>query len=118
MGGPLMDCEDANACTDDSCDPATGCIHEYQIEVFADICLPYFPDECPQPSLDDIACLLDDFADGSAVDGCGCNGFRMTTDIHPCPKDGGGDSFIGIDDILVMLDAFAGLSPCDDPCPG
>ena len=51
------------------------------------------------------------------MDGCACDGFRKTTDLHPCPEDGGGDGTIGLDDILKMLDAFGGQSPCDDPCP-
>lgn len=27
VGGPAPDCGDLNPCTDDSCDPATGCVH-------------------------------------------------------------------------------------------
>src|SRR5262249_48985172 len=27
VGGPPVNCDDANACTTDSCDPATGCVH-------------------------------------------------------------------------------------------
>src|SRR5206468_1713214 len=27
VGGPPPNCNDANVCTDDSCDPATGCVH-------------------------------------------------------------------------------------------
>ena len=69
------------------------------------------------PNLDDIFCVLDDFADGSAVEGCTCNGFRNTTDLDPCPEDGGGNGSIDMDDILKMLDAFAGNPPCADPCP-
>ena len=53
--------------------------------------------------------------------GIGCQGVggpeQGTTDLHPCREDGGGDGSIGLDDILVMLDAFAGQEPCDDPCP-
>ncbi len=94
-----------------------GCVHEFEVQVYADICLPYDPPNGPQPNIDDILCVLDDFADGDAVDGCTCDGFRNTTDLHPCPEDGGGDGSIGLDDILKMLDAFAGQSPCDDPCP-
>ena len=92
-------------------------MHTYQQQLFADICESYCPPDCPQPNLDDILCILDDFADGPAVDGCECDGLRNTTDLHPCPKDGGGDGLIGLDDILKMLDAFGGLQPCQDPCP-
>ena len=94
-----------------------------QVQVYADICLPYDPPDASQPDLDDILCELDDFADGGAVSGCpiGCGGGggpeQGTTDIHPCLEDGGGDRQIILDDILNMLDAFAGLSPCADPCP-
>ena len=112
------DCDDGEGCTLDTCDSENVCVNEFQVEVYADICEPFDPPSAPQPNLEDILCLLDDFGDGSAVDGCECNGFRNTTDLHPCPEDGGGDGSIGMDDILIMLDAFAGLSPCDDPCPG
>ena len=27
MGGPAPNCDDGNGCTDDSCSPATGCVH-------------------------------------------------------------------------------------------
>ncbi len=27
VGGPALNCDDANLCTDDSCNPATGCVH-------------------------------------------------------------------------------------------
>ena len=90
------ECDDGEECTNDSCDAASpdaggdGCVHEFQMQAFADICLPYDPPNSPQPNLDDILCLLDDLADGPAVDGCGCNGLRNTTDLHPCPEDGGG----------------------------
>src|SRR5207249_2202662 len=27
VGGPLLNCDDRNSCTDDHCDPGTGCTH-------------------------------------------------------------------------------------------
>ncbi|MCP4590688.1 MAG: hypothetical protein GY842_08085, partial [bacterium] len=29
VGGPLVDCDDTNSCTDDSCDPASGCVNDF-----------------------------------------------------------------------------------------
>lgn len=29
MGGPALDCDDGDPCTLDSCDPLTGCVHEF-----------------------------------------------------------------------------------------
>ena len=107
------DCDDGEDCTLDTCDTQNVCVNEFQVQVYGDICLAYDP----QPNLDDILCVLDDFADGPSVEGCSCNGFRNTTDLHPCPENGGGDGSIDMDDILKMLDSFAGNPACDDPCP-
>ena len=111
------DCDDGDDCTIDTCASENGCGNEFHLQVYGDICEPFDPPSAPQPNLDDILCELDDFIDGPAVDGCACSGFRKSTDLHPCPEDGGGDGSITMDDILKMLDAFAGQSPCDDPCP-
>jgi hypothetical protein len=34
--------------------------------------------------------------------------------IDPCPVP---DGCVNLDDILAVLDAFAGFPPCADPCP-
>ena len=76
-------CDDGNECTDDFCDPSDpeagddGCVHDYQVQIFGDICEPFDPPDAPQPSLDDILCVLDDFVNGADVDGCECDGFRF-----------------------------------------
>ena len=31
MGGPALDCDDDDVCTDDSCDPAIGCTHVFNV---------------------------------------------------------------------------------------
>ena len=68
---------------------------------------------CPQPDGDDILCLLDDFGDGPTPNGCPAGGPGDYADIAPC----GGNEVLDVNDILNMLDAFAGLQPCPDPCP-
>ncbi len=115
-----LHCDDGDECTVvDTCDPADpgagvdGCLHEYQEQVFGDVVPSFCPPTCPQPDADDIICLLDDFRDGSTVDGCGTNDPAESTDLAPC----GGDGVLDLDDILYVLDAFAQVYPCPHPCP-
>jgi hypothetical protein len=108
---PPTDCDDGDDCTVDSCDPVTGCDHSYEQRLFGDILPNFCPPDCPQPDVDDIICLLDDFGDGSGVDGC--SGSVYSTDLAPC----GGDDAIDLDDILYVLDAFGQVYPCPHPCP-
>ena len=111
------DCDDADDCTVDTCEPENpeaegdGCIHEYQQRLFGDVIPSFCPPTCPQPDLDDITCLLDDFGDGPSVDGCA--GSAYSTDLAPC----GGDGLLDLDDILSVLDAFAQIFACPHPCP-
>ena len=54
---------------------------------------------------------------GGTTMGGGYN-LRGTMGEHDAGRmSGGGYTLIGLDDILKMLDAFSGQSPCDDPCP-
>jgi hypothetical protein len=32
VGGPPLNCDDGNVCTDDTCSPATGCVHTRAVE--------------------------------------------------------------------------------------
>jgi hypothetical protein len=113
------ECDDGDDCTEDTCDPSNpesgsdGCVHDYQQRLFADIVPLFCPPGCPQPDLNDIICVLNDFGDGSAVNGCGSNDPSESTDLAPC----GGDGVIDVDDILYMLDAFGQLFDCPHPCP-
>ena len=109
--GAPPDCDDIDECTEDSCDPGVGCMHQYQVRLYADIVPSFCPPTCPQPDVDDVMCLLDDFGDGPAVDGC--SGSVSSTDLAPC----GGDGTLDLDDILTVLDAFAQVYPCPHPCP-
>lgn len=93
--GQAMSCDDANPCTDDLCDPDTGCIHE------------------PTRSCDDDnPCTIDrcDGAEGcaheSAPDGTACDDFELCTTADICL---GGDC-VGV--------SIPDGSPCDDnePC--
>ncbi len=113
------DCDDQDDCTIDTCAPGSpdaegdGCVHEYQVRLFADIVPSYCPPVCAQPDLDDIQCVLGDFGDGPSVDGCEGIEPPRSTDLAPC----GGNGVLDLDDILTVLDAFAQIFPCPHPCP-
>ena len=137
--GLPLDCDDGEPCTDDTCESATGCVYTnnsnacddgvectvddactggacggtYQVRLFGDIMGGFCPPACPQPDLDDITCILDDFANGPAVDGCGANDPPESADLAPC----GGDGVLDLDDVLYMLDAFAQIYRCPHACP-
>jgi hypothetical protein len=66
--GPALACDDHNLCSDDSCDPVAGCIHEDNIAMCTD---------------DDVCTLMDDCVDGS------CTGFQPLdcSDGNPCTDD-------------------------------
>ncbi len=101
-------CDDG---VDNDCDGETDCDDPDCALLFGDIASEFCPPTCPQPDLGDIMCLLDDFGDGPAVDGC--DGSVSSTDLAPC----GGDGLLDLDDILAVLDAFAQIYACPHPCP-
>ncbi len=107
------DCDDEDDCTVDTCDGERSCTHEYNVRLFGDLVPPFCSPVCPQPDLDDITCIVDDFANGPAVDGCGGNEPPQSTDLAPC----GGDGALDLDDILAILDSFSQVFSCPHPCP-
>ena len=109
-----IECSDDDVCTEDSCEPATGCVHEYRSWPYRDV--------YPLPRGDgavegfDILCVLD-AANSSNAFGCldVLPTGLMAGDIYPCD---GGDGAVEGSDILAVLDAAAGgANWCDDPCP-
>jgi hypothetical protein len=98
-------CDDANPCTVDFCDPADptatpeGCVHVGNYDPDGDV---FPPGGDGVVDVDDIVCVVYGFAD---FDLC------PTGDISPC----GGDGKINVDDLLDVLDAFGGVNDC--PCP-
>ena len=92
LGGPLLDCDDDNACTQDSCDPATGCVNA-----------PLDGSLCD----DGDACTADD----QCVDGvCKAQGPALCFDDNPCTTDAC--------DAAVGCTFTATFAACDDgnPC--
>ena len=90
-----------------------GCIHEYQVRIYADI--------YPVPEGDgaveefDIMCILD-AANGLNTFGCTTvlpSGY-MVGDIYPC---GSPDGVVEGFDILAVLDTANGIYWCPHPCP-
>jgi len=87
VGGPPPDCDDQNVCTDDSCDPATGCVHVNNTD----------------PCDDGNACTTDDMcSDGTCVGGppLDCDDQNVCTDDSCDPASG----------CVYMNNA----DPCDD----
>ncbi|MCH8991869.1 MAG: hypothetical protein IIA44_09005 [Acidobacteria bacterium] len=116
----VADCNDADPCTLDSCDPGhpqagfDGCVHEYQVKPFGDI-VPIFawePGAPTQPDLDDIICIVDGFGAGPGWPGVCPDGDQWNTAANACGSDGE----INSDDIIVELDAFGGNAACPAPC--
>ncbi|MBI3834345.1 MAG: hypothetical protein HY287_08460 [Planctomycetes bacterium] len=67
MGGASLDCNDGNPCTDDSCNPATGCVYVNNFE----------------PCDDGNACTSSDTCSGGD-----CSGTPITCDdSNPCTDD-------------------------------
>jgi YVTN family beta-propeller protein len=66
VGGAAPDCNDSNPCTDDSCNPATGCVHA----------------DNSAPCDDDNACTLNDACQGGTCTGAPlvCNDGNACTD--------------------------------------
>jgi hypothetical protein len=73
-GGPTPDCDDGNACTEDSCDPARGCIHTINYQTY-----------------DEGLCECSTNAD--CDDGLYCNGYEICNvltcqpGVNPCAGD-------------------------------
>lgn len=132
----MLDCDDGDPCTADSCDPVTGCLHDipggngavcndgvlctFDL-CFNDVCLsePFTYGDVNGDEFvngDDVLCLADHFS--GLVDSVACGSLFMPAaalarrDLAPCPTPGDpagmGDGFINSDDILAVLDRFAG----------
>lgn len=66
--GMLPNCDDANPCTDDGCNPATGCVHTNNTA----------------PCNDGNACTTDEICQGGL---CRGEGLRNCADENPCTDD-------------------------------
>ncbi len=68
LPGPQVNCNDNNACTDDSCNPATGCTHTANAS----------------PCTDNNACTVGDVCSAS---GCVPGAVKNCNDSNPCTLD-------------------------------
>jgi hypothetical protein len=124
----LATCDDANACTADSCS-AGQCMNAVTSGAACDDGAPCtVNDVCDESALcagtpvvvlygdvdppggngivdvDDLTCLVYGYAEAAACPGA---------DIHPC----GGDDDIDVDDLLEIVRAYGGFFACPHPCP-
>jgi hypothetical protein len=91
MGKGVLDCEDGNLCTDDSCDAEAGCVHEFN-----------------QAPCDDLnTCTTDDACNKGKCLGIGS---LECDDGNPCTKD------ICLPEGGCQHEAAAGACDDDDPC--
>ena len=90
-GGPALDCDDANLCTDDSCDPGLGCVHEHNQVECDDENLCTVGDKCeagacmpgPEKDCDDSNSCTEDLCEAEA----GCVNNDLPDDTV-CADDG------------------------------
>jgi uncharacterized repeat protein (TIGR01451 family) len=95
--GEPTNCDDNSLCTDDSCDPAVGCINDSSlagdlcddfVECTTNTCDPVlfcvFPPKAAGTSCDDgLTCTLTDQCDGTGI----CGGSSVCDDNDPCTDD-------------------------------
>jgi len=100
-GGPPLDCDDNNPCTDDSCDPATGCVHTNNSAACNDgnactlgdactngTCVGAIPIVCPASDQCHSAGICDPATGGctnaNAPDGTACDDHDLCTTGEMC----------------------------------
>ncbi len=138
VGGPPPDCDDGNVCTDDSCDPSSGCVHVNNVASCDDGSACTTGDACsggvcvggPAPDCDDANVCTDDSCD-PAVGCVYANNVASCDDGSACTTgdlcSGGaclGGAPLGCDDGNVCTDdscdpavgcVYANnAAPCDD----
>ncbi|MCH8968210.1 MAG: S8 family serine peptidase, partial [Planctomycetes bacterium] len=103
VGGPPMDCDDGNVCTDDSCDPATGCVNTDNTD--------------PCESGDNF-CVLGDTCDGAGncieIDAACEGGFCVGGTAPPGTSCTNG---VCVDNVCVGGGNAGGACKDDDGCP-
>ncbi len=124
--GIPRDCDDLNPCTDDSCDPDTGCVHVNNTEPCADgdcctvddvcadgACQPGAPrdcddlDPCTDDSCDPVTCCVYEHNTAACDDGNDCT-MNDTCSAGAClgePLDADGDGYAA---------EACGYDDCDD----
>jgi hypothetical protein len=85
-----VDCDDSSDCTIDTCEGG-DCV--FTSILFGDV------DDSGLVDLNDLTCVMDAFTGSVAC---------PQADIFPCSPD----AVINVDDILSVVDAFAGINPC------
>ncbi len=115
VGGPALNCDDSNPCTDDSCNPATGCVHTNNTApcsdgnacTTADTCLAGSCVGGPAPNCDDSNPCTDDTCNPAT----GC---VHTNNTAPC-SDGNACTTA---DTCLAGSCVGGPAPnCDDSNP-
>ncbi len=115
VGGPAPNCDDSNPCTDDSCNPATGCVHTNNSAPCSDGSACTTADTCsgglcvggPAPNCDDSNPCTDD----SCNPATGC---VHTNNTAPCDD---GNACTTADTCIGWLCVGGPALNCDDSNP-
>jgi len=86
-GGAVVSCEDDNPCTEDVCEPATGCVNAPNTEECDDGVDCTWSDQCSEGVCAGTLYVCDDPDQCETADGATCNGDGTCT-YPTAPKDG------------------------------
>jgi hypothetical protein len=98
----LTDCDDQNLCTDDSCDPLTGCIHDVNTVPCDDGDACTVTDACAGGQCAGSGALDCDDSNACTTDTCDAELGCIQTPIVPCCGDGSTDDPEECDDSNVV----------------
>ena len=117
---PPVDCDDGLACTDDNCDPATGCSNVESCgdgnECTADICPDLAPGTCQYPPVTDgTECITDGDGAGECQSGV-CVEVDLCADAPPCPPSDptGCEVSLGCQDGVCVYETSPDGTGCGD----
>ncbi|MBM4354478.1 MAG: hypothetical protein FJ109_11920 [Deltaproteobacteria bacterium] len=88
IGGPAPDCDDKNVCTDDSCEPATGCKHTNNTVGCNDFNLCTVSDKCENGACKPGTPLVCNDGKACTTDSCVAETGCQYTPITPCCGNG------------------------------
>ena len=114
-GGPALDCNDANECTKDSCNPTKGCTYSPQTGICNDGNLCTLSDACANGQCKGTSILSCDDKNPCTLDGCDpATGCTHTPQDVPCSD---GDFCTVVDACNAGTCVGTGAPDCNDKNP-